>query len=128
MEHAEDAAPFKLGLGGKIGSGRQYMSWITLDDLTRGFLHCLDAATLHGPVNFVSPSPVTNAEFTKTLGRVSPGPLSLPFLGFAIRLAFGEMADALLLSSARVEPVKLLSTRFGFQHRNLEDGLRDVLR
>ena len=120
--------PFKMGVGGQIGSGKQYMSWITIDDLARAFVHCLEASNLHGPVNMVSPSPVTNAEFTKILGRVLTRPTVFPLPAFAARIALGEMADALLLSSARVEPTKLLSTRFGFLHRNLEEGLRAVIR
>ena len=120
--------PFKMGVGGRIGSGKQYMSWITIDDLTRAFVHCLEASNLHGPVNMVSPSPVTNAEFTTILGRVLTRPTVFPLPAFAARIALGEMADALLLSSARVEPTKLLSTRFGFLHRNLDEGLRAVIR
>jgi uncharacterized protein len=119
--------PFRLGFGGRIGSGRQYMSWITIDDLTEAFVHCLEATNLFGPVNLVAPYPVTNTEFTKTLGRVLARPTIFPLPAFAAHLALGEMADALLLSSARVEPAKLLSTRFGFRYRNLEEGLRAVI-
>lgn len=119
--------PFKLGVGGRIGSGRQYMSWITIDDLVQAIVHCLGDSNIRGPVNVVSPSPVTNAEFTKTLGRVLTRPTIFPLPAFAARLAMGEMADALLLSSARVEPAKLLSSRFKFRHQNLEDALRAVI-
>jgi uncharacterized protein len=116
--------PFKLGLGGKIGSGNQYWSWISLDDVCGVIVHCIQAAGLHGPVNTVSPSPVTNLEFTKTLGRVLGRPTVFPLPAFAARLAFGEMADALLLSSARVEPTKLIASRFVFKHKELEPTLQ----
>jgi uncharacterized protein (TIGR01777 family) len=119
--------PFKLGLGGKIGSGSQYWSWISLDDVCGVIVHCIQAAGLHGPVNTVSPSPVTNLEFTKTLGRVLGRPTIFPLPALAARLAFGEMADALLLSSARVEPTKLIASRFVFKHKELEPTLRYLL-
>jgi uncharacterized protein (TIGR01777 family) len=119
--------PFKMGVGGKIGSGRQYMSWITLSDLCAAILHCIQAGTLHGAVNTVSPTPVTNLEFTKTLGRVLSRPTIFPLPAFAARIVLGEMADGLLLASARVEPAKLLATRFGFQHKDLQSGLKSVL-
>jgi uncharacterized protein (TIGR01777 family) len=116
--------PFKFGLGGKIGSGRQYWSWITLDDLRAAILHYIQAGGLHGPVNTVSPAPVTNLEFTRILGRVLSRPTIFPLPAFAARIALGEMADELLLASARVEPAKLLASRFGFRHKDLETALR----
>ena len=116
--------PFKLGLGGKIGSGNQYWSWISLEDVIGAIVHCIQAAGLHGPVNIVSPSPMTNFEFTKTLGRVLGRPTIFPIPAFAARLALGEMADPLLLASARVEPTKLLASRYVFRHRELEPTLR----
>jgi uncharacterized protein (TIGR01777 family) len=119
--------PFKLGVGGKIGSGKQYWSWISLDDVCGAIVHCIQAPGLHGPVNVVSPSPVTNLEFTRTLGKVLGRPVIFPLPGFAARLALGEMADALLLASARVEPAKLLTSRFVFKHRDLEPTLRYLL-
>jgi len=119
--------PFKFGLAGKIGSGNQYWSWISLDDVCGVIVHCIQAAGLHGPVNTVSPSPVTNLEFTKTLGRVLGRPTLFPLPAFAARLAFGEMADALLLASARVEPTKLIASRFVFKHKELEPTLRYLL-
>ena len=119
--------PFKLGVGGKIGSGNQYWSWISLDDVCGVIVHCIQAAGLHGPVNTVSPSPVTNFEFTKTLGRVLGRPTIFPLPAFAARLAFGEMADALLLASARVEPTKLIASRFVFKHKELGPTLRYLL-
>jgi len=120
--------PFKFGVGGRIGSGEQYWSWISLDDLVNGIVHCLHAATLHGPVNMVAPTPVTNLEFTKTLGRVLGRPTVFPMPAAAARLALGEMADELLLASARVEPAKLLASRFVFRHKQLESALRELLR
>ena len=95
--------PFRLGLGGRVGSGKQYWSWISIDDLCSGIIHSVQASSLHGPVNMVSPSAVTNLEFTKALGRVLRRPTVFPMPSFAARLAFGEMADALLLASARVD-------------------------
>jgi hypothetical protein len=119
--------PFKMGIGGKIGSGEQYMSWITLSDLCAAILHCIEAGTLHGPVNAVSPSPVTNLEFTKTLGRILSRPTIFPLPAFLARLALGEMADELLLASTRVDPVKLRNTGFAFQHPDLHSALSAVL-
>jgi uncharacterized protein len=119
--------PFKLGVGGKIGSGRQYWSWISLDDICGAIIHAIEAAGLHGPVNVVSPSPTTNADFTTILGRVLHRPTMIPMPAFAARIALGEMADALLLASARVEPAKLTATRFVFRDRDLEPTLRRLL-
>ena len=119
--------PFKFGVGGKIGSGKQYWSWISLDDVCGVIVHCIQASDLHGPVNTVSPTPLTNMEFTKTLGRVLGRPTIFPMPAFAARLALGEMADELLLSSARVEPTKLAASRFVFKHRELEPTLRYLL-
>jgi hypothetical protein len=119
--------PFKFGVGGRIGSGRQYMSWITLDDLCAAILHSIQASGLHGPVNTVSPTPVTNLEFTRILGRVLSRPTIFPLPAFAARIALGEMADELLLASTRVEPAKLLASRFGFGHRDLESALRYLI-
>jgi uncharacterized protein len=120
--------PFKVGVGGKIGSGHQYWSWISLEDVCGVIVHCIQASGLHGPVNTVSPSPVTNLEFTKTLGRVLGRPTIFPLPAVAARLALGEMADALLLSSARVEPIKLLGSRFVYKHKELEPTLRHLLK
>ena len=119
--------PFRMGVGGVIGSGRQYMSWVALDDVLGGILHALRAGDLAGPVNLVAPHPVTNAEFTKTLGRVLRRPAFLPLPAFGARLAFGEMADALLLSSARVEPARLRASGFEFDYPDLEAALRHLL-
>jgi uncharacterized protein (TIGR01777 family) len=116
--------PFKMGVGGKIGSGDQYMSWIAREDLCRAFVHAIETESLNGAVNGVGPNPVTNLEFTKTLGRVLSRPTVFPVPAIAARFAFGEMADELLLSSQRVEPARLLETGFVFQHTSLESALR----
>jgi uncharacterized protein (TIGR01777 family) len=120
--------PFKLGLGGRVGSGRQYWSWIALDDLLRAIMHCLDEASLSGPVNATSPFPVTNAEFTRTLGRVLKRPALLPMPAFAARLVLGEMANELLLASTRVHCRKLQESGFDFRYANLRDCLTHLLR
>ena len=119
--------PFKMGAGGVIGSGNQYMSWVTLSDLVGIVNHALDTDALEGPVNAVSPAPVTNREFTKTLGSALSRPTLFPMPAFAARLAFGEMADALLLSSTRVLPARLQESGYDFQHPELDGALRHVL-
>lgn len=119
--------PFRLGVGGRLGDGRQYMSWITLDDVLGGIEHALLTPTLKGPVNTVAPHPGTNAEFTETLGRVLGRPTLFPMPAFAARLAFGEVADALLLASQRVEPARLLASGYRFRHPDLEPALRFLL-
>jgi hypothetical protein len=119
--------PFKAGLGGVLGPGTQYMSWIALDDLLGVLHHLLDRADLAGPLNAVAPEPVTNAVFTKTLGRVLGRPTVAPAPAFALRLAFGEMADAALLGSTRVKPDRLLATGFRFRFPELEGALRHLL-
>ncbi|HEV3469872.1 MAG TPA: TIGR01777 family oxidoreductase [Pyrinomonadaceae bacterium] len=120
--------PFKLGVGGRLGDGRQYMSWITLADVVRVIRRLLDDEALSGPVNAVAPNPVTNAEFTKALGRVLGRPTLFAVPKFAARLAFGETADALLLASQRVEPARLKATDFRFSDPELEAALRRVLK
>jgi uncharacterized protein len=124
---AKMLTPFKLGAGGVVGSGRQYMSWIALDDLVSTILFALSNASLAGPVNAVGPHPVTNREFTKTLGRVLGRPTIFPMPAFAARLAFGEMADELLLAGVRVEPRALESAGFEFRYPQLEPALRHLL-
>ena len=119
--------PFKLGGGGILGNGRQYFSWITLNDVVLAILFVLDNELFSGAVNLVTPNPVTNYEFTKTLGRVLSRPTVLPMPAFAARLLFGDMADALLLASARVVPSKLTEAGFGYQHAQLEPALRHLL-
>lgn len=121
--------PFKLGVGGVLGDGQQYMSWITRDDLVRAFVAALSNPQLTGPVNGVSPAAVTNREFTKTLGYVLNRPTLLPAPAFAMRLALGEMADELLLSGANVQPKRLLESGFEFPPPDgeLEPALRRLL-
>lgn len=119
--------PFRMGLGGMVGSGKQFMSWISIDDLVRIVLYVLKIETVRGPVNAVAPKPVTNAEFTRILGRVLSRPTVLPMPAFAARLAFGEMADELLLASARVVPAKLEASGFVFRHPDLESALSSLL-
>ena len=108
--------PFKLGLGGVIGSGRQYFSWIALDDLVSAIVFALETESLVGPVNAVAPGAVTNREFTKTLGRVLGRPTIFPMPAFAARLAFGEMADEMLLGGVRVAPHELTAASFKFAY------------
>jgi uncharacterized protein len=119
--------PFRMGVGGKIGSGKQWLSWIALTDVVRALNFAVNNDSLRGPVNFVAPNPVTNAEFTKTLGKVLSRPTLFPIPAFAARLAFGEMADALLLASQRVEPERLKAAKYQFLYSELEAALRDVL-
>ena len=119
---------FKMGVGGKIGSGKQYVSWIDIDDLVQIILFAATTETLSGPVNAAAPNPVTNLEFTKTLGRVLGRPTIFPMPAFAVRLAFGEMGEELLLASARMEPARLLSAGYQFRFPQLEGALRHLLR
>jgi uncharacterized protein (TIGR01777 family) len=119
---------FRLGLGGIIGRGAQYMSWISLDDAVGAIRHVLPNETLNGPINMVAPNAVTNREFTKALGSVLFRPTILPLPALVIRLLFGEMADALLLSSQRVKPTKLVESGYIFQQPNIEIVLRQLLR
>ena len=119
--------PFKLGLGGVIGDGKQYMSCIALDDAIGAIHHAIVTDSLSGPVNVVSPQAVTNREYTKALGKVLGRPTLFPLPAFAARLAFGEMADELLLSSARVEARKLLASGYTFRSPTLESILRHGL-
>ncbi len=115
---------FKLGLGGVLGDGRQMMSWITLKDLVHVFEFCVWNDGVHGAVNGVSPHAVTNHDFTKTLGRVLGRPTVLPAPKFALRAAFGELADEALLAGANVRPTRLLESGFEFQDPELEPALR----
>ena len=116
--------PFKMGMGGKVGSGKQHISWIALDDAVSAINLAIDRQTIHGPLNVVSPNPVTNEEFTKTLGHVLNRPTALAMPAFAARLAFGEMADEMLLASQKVMPKKLTSAGFQFQYPQLEAAMR----
>ena len=118
--------PFKLGLGGVIGSGKQFMSWIGLNDLTRIISFCLHN-DIHGPVNAVSPEPLTNRDFTKCMGRVLRRPTIFPLPAPVLRLGLGEMAEALFLSSTRVLPGNLQKAGFQFEQPDLESCLRHEL-
>lgn len=120
--------PFNLGLGGRIGSGDQFISWIAIDDAVGAIRHVLFAESLRGPVNAVAPTPVTNAEFTRLLARALRRPAFMRVPPFVARLAFGEMADALLLASARVMPVRLQESGYHFRFPELEGALRYMLR
>ena len=119
--------PFRLGLGGVIGDGRQQVSWIALDDLVSVLRHLLTTDSLAGPVNAVAPAPVDNRELTRTLARVLGRPALLPLPASVVRLVFGEMGLALLLASARVLPARLEATGFRFRNPTLEAALRAVL-
>jgi uncharacterized protein (TIGR01777 family) len=119
--------PFRMGIGGRVGDGRQWMSWIALDDVINALKFLLLDATVRGPVNIVALNPVTNAEFTKTLGRVLSRPTFFPVPAFGARLAFGEVADALLLSSQRVEPAVLTEKGFAPYWPRLEPALQHLL-
>lgn len=119
--------PFKLGVGGKVGSGRQYWSWIAIDDVTGAMQHALVSEEVSGPVNVTAPNPVTNIEFTRALGSALSRHAILPAPAFALRLALGEMADELLLASARVQPEKLLATGYRFRFTDLDTALRHLL-
>jgi hypothetical protein len=119
--------PFKFGAGGKIGSGRQWMSWITLEDTVEILRVALENAAVRGPVNVVAPNAVRNSEFTKELAKAMHRPALFPAPAFALRLALGEMADALLLSSQRVAPQKLQQLGYRFLHPDLANALSAVL-
>jgi uncharacterized protein (TIGR01777 family) len=120
--------PFLLGIGGRIGDGSQYMSWITLEDLVSALVFALERDDLEGPVNFVSPTPVTNADFTTTLGRVLKRPTILPVPKFALRLGVGsDMANEILIGGARVIPASLHAHGFRWEHTTLGPALRSLL-
>ena len=120
--------PFKLGVGGRIGSGRQWMSWISLTDMVSALRFAADSTALKGPVNYVAPEPVRNADFTSTLARVLHRPAVFPVPEIALHVAFGEMAKNTILASQLVIPKKLTGAGFQFRHPHLEDALRDELR
>lgn len=119
--------PFRLGLGGRLGSGRQTMSWIALDDVVAAVQHVLAGPSLQGPMNLVSPNPVSNRELTRTLGKVLRRPAALPAPRFALRLALGKMAGPLLLSDQKVLPTRLQDSGFSFQFPELDPALRHLL-
>jgi uncharacterized protein (TIGR01777 family) len=118
---------FRLGLGGRLGSGRQWMSWISEADAVAAALFAVNDPTLSGPVNLVAPQPVTNADFTRELGCAVHRPALLPAPAFALRLAFGEMADEALLASTRALPERLLQAGFSFTHPTLPQAFAAAL-
>jgi uncharacterized protein len=119
--------PFQLGLGGRIGSGQQFMSWITVQDLVRAVLFLLEQSTASGAYNVTAPNPVTNAQFTQSLGRALSRPTVFPMPAFAARLAFGEMADALLLGGQKALPARLKAAGFQWEAPYIGEGLSKVL-
>jgi uncharacterized protein len=125
---AKMLTPFKLGVGGRLGGGRQWMSWIDLQDMVGAIHHILKSDLVHGPVNMVAPKPVTNAEFTKTLASVLSRPAIFPMPGFGVKVVFGEMGEALLLGSQRVEPTKLVTGGYPFRFKTLRDSLESILK
>ncbi len=116
--------PFKMGLGGKIGSGKQYISWVGIEDVTAATKLALNDESIRGPLNIVSPTPVTNERFTRALGEALSRPTVMSMPAFAARLAFGEMADEMLLVSQRVVPKRLNTAGFKFQNPDLEGAIR----
>ena len=119
---------FKLGVGGKLGSGKQYMSWITLDDLIAALQFVMRQDSLAGPINATAPNPVTNSQFTEALGRVLHRPAFCAVPSFALKLLFGEMAQDTVLASARVVPQRLTEAGFQFTHGDIESALQAVLK
>ncbi len=124
---AEMLTPFRLGVGGPLGSGDQWMSWIALEDLVGVVSYVLDDRTISGPVNAVAPNPVTNRTFARTLGRVIHRPAILPLPSFAIEVLFGEMGRELLLASTRVIPEKLARAGYEYRHPHVEGALEAEL-
>ena len=119
--------PFKMGVGGRIGDGQQWMSWIDIEDMVGAIHHILKSDLLQGPVNMVAPKPVKNVEFTKTLASVLSRPAILPMPVFAVKLAFGEMGETVLLGSQRVEPTQLVMSGYPFRFTNLRASLENNL-
>ena len=120
--------PFKLGIGGVVGSGKQWMSWISIDDHIRVINYAIENENVRGAVNSVSPNPVTNGEFTKTLGEVLYRPTILPLPSFAVNMVFGEMGDALLLASTRVMPKRLEDAGFEFKYPELKTAIEHAVK
>jgi uncharacterized protein len=120
--------PFKLGVGGRLGNGKQWMSWIDIQDMVGGIHHILKTDLLQGPVNMVAPKPVTNTEFSKMLASTLSRPAILPMPAFAVKLLFGEMGETLLLGSQRVEPVQLVASGYPFRFSTLRVSLENLLK
>jgi hypothetical protein len=119
--------PFRLGLGGRLGNGRQWWTWVSVRDVVGAIQHVLNHESLSGPVNAVAPNPVTNAEFTRILASVLNRPAIFPIPAFAVRMIFGEMGEELFLGSQRVEPTKLAASGYQFQHPDLKNALKEIL-
>jgi uncharacterized protein (TIGR01777 family) len=119
--------PFKLGVGGRLGDGKQWMSWVAMEDVVAAIRFAISNASLHGPVNMVAPNPVRNEEFTRLLAAMLHRPAIFPAPAFMLRVILGEMADALLLGSDRVQPEKLLAAGFPFRFQILEPALRAAI-
>ena len=120
--------PFKLGVGGVVGSGKQWMSWVSLDDVVGIVNYALENENLRGAINVASPNPVTNEEFTKTLGEVLYRPTFLPLPEFAVNLVFGEMGDALLIDSTKVIPKRLLDAGYKFKYPEIKPALENAVK
>jgi hypothetical protein len=120
--------PFRMGMGGRLGDGRQWWSWVAVQDVVGAIRHVLNDNSLHGPVNTVAPNPVTNTEFTGTLASVLKRPALFPMPAFAVRLVFGQMGEELFLASQRVEPAKLTASGYRFQHPDLRKALEEILK
>jgi uncharacterized protein len=120
--------PFKLGVGGVVGSGKQWMSWVSLEDVVGIVNYALENENLRGAVNVASPNPVTNEEFTKTLGEVLYRPTFLPLPEFAVNLVFGEMGDALLIDSTKVMPKRLLDAGYKFKYPEIKPALENAVK
>ena len=118
---------FRLGLGGRVGSGRQYLSWITVEDLVGVIEETLKSSPLSGPVNAVAPGPVTNLEFTRTMGRLLRRPALLPLPAPVVKLVWAEMGETLLLASTRVEPARLTAAGYAFRHPDIDTALGQLL-
>jgi uncharacterized protein (TIGR01777 family) len=119
--------PFRLGLGGRLGNGRQWWTWVSARDVAGAIQHVLDNESLSGAVNTVAPNPVTNAEFTRILASVLKRPAIFPMPAFAVRLIFGEMGEELFLGSQRVEPAKLAASGYQFRDPDLKNALKEIL-
>jgi uncharacterized protein (TIGR01777 family) len=118
---------FKMGLGGRIGQGNQWMSWIHLDDLVDIILYCIEHDSLQGAINGTSPHPVTNHTFTKVLGKVLKRPTLLPMPEVVVKLLMGQMGEELLLAGKKIFPAKILDAGYKFQYENVEEALLDIV-
>ena len=119
--------PFKIALGGPMGSGQQWMSWVHMDDLVNAIVYALETPSINGPINGTAPNPVTNKAFSKALGSALNRPAVIPMPAFVLKLMMGEMAEELLLSGQRVVPAKLTRSGFEFKYPQLDDALRDII-